>query len=348
MTICAAAPRLRPSTRRTGLRVRVPAKSAPTAASCRICCSVRAGHRADHARSRCRGPAHLGGGRTGARAARAAGPARADSPAGRYLHRRAGSRVGGVARERGAAGRRRGRGCFGTPGRRQRRHSPGRSLPSSRPSAPPLPRSASCARKRTRCTCGRMASTSAPTVPYWRCRCRSRSRCCRRCAIAQATRGCRSGSRANCTSRFRSPSIRGAVRGSETAFWCWTRAVRQAGLRRSPRRSRAARAQMPSSSSRTAAIAGSRLCRCPTELRPRARRGSHALGGRAVQRRLVPPPPSRLVAAGRRGRRGPAWPCASRGRAHRGRVCGTFEGALAAATAPPPRCSRSATARQMY
>ena len=114
-------------------------------------------------------------------------------------------------------------------------HSPGHSRPSSPAVCASAARSASCARKQTRCSCGRAR------------RCRPRA-----CA-----------------------SQRSLARGA----------------------------------------AGT-----PARAATRRRGGSHTLGGRAIQRRLVRLPPSRLVAAGRRGRRCAAWPRASRRRAHRGRV----------------------------
>ena len=322
MTIFAAAPRRSAfhSPHRASSSGR--AKSAPTAASCRICC-IRP------SRSSCRPRAiwvprpRASRRRTRSTRAPLAPLARLalTAPARGHLHRRAGTRVGGVARERGAASRRRGRGCIRTPGRGQRRTRQG-----TRGRAPGRLR-LGCAIRELRSeedavhAAGGVASTSASTVPCWPCRCRSRSRCCRRCASAPATRGCRSGSPSKLHVPLAEPMDPGAVQGLEAAFWSLDRerCGRRAGDGRLGLRGRRARRCRPRACARQRSLArGS--AGAPARAATRGRGGSHALGGRAVQRRLVRLPPSRLVAAGRRGRRCAAWPRASRRRAHRGRV----------------------------
>lgn len=109
-----------------------------------------------------------------------------------------------------------------------------------------------------------------------------------------------------------------------------------------------ARAQMPTSSLRTAAIAGSRRCRYSgPSCDPQARRFSHA--GRTSNTAAARTPATLPAGRGRTTRTSlrrmaacispastPRPSSAARSRAH-----------SAAAPAPPPRCSRSATARQI-
>jgi Flavin containing amine oxidoreductase len=144
------------------------------------------------------------------------------------------------------------------------------------------------------------------------------------------------------------PMDPGAVQGLEAAFWTWAASGAAGGPATVASASRAAPAPTPSSNWRTAAIAGSRRCRCsgPSSDRwvRRCSRAGRTSSTAAARTRAILPAGRRptmrrslhRMAACISPASTPRPSSAARSRAH-----------CAAVPAPPPRCSPIATAQQI-
>ena len=271
------------------------ARCAPTAGSCRTCCTRPSTSSRRPRRPRCRGSGDLGGRRARARSARAAGAARAEPPARGHVHRRARPRVGGVARERRAA--------HGDVGEVASARLAGGNDALARALAAELGDRLrlGCAMRELheedeavsierhglderfdRAVLAVPLPLALALLPALR----------ERAGYARLS----SASRASCTCRWPSRRIRAPCRGSRRRSGRGRPAARRAGRRRSPRRSRAARRPTRRSSSRTAASAGSRAADAPARAAPA---GDAVLTRWADERRrrVLRVPPARVVAA---------------------------------------------------